>query len=943
MTTEEVTTQLNIDITQFKKALTDANRYIRMANSEFDKASAGVEGFADSADGLRAKLKQLGTIQEAQKAKVAALRLEYDRVAQEQGESSKAAQEMAIKLNKAEAAVEKTGAEIKDYQAKLKKAEKDTSELDAATGQMSAAFGKAAKAAGTLAKGLAKIGGKAIITSIKGIAAASGALVTAFLASGEASKEHITEMAKLDAAYKSAGHSTKAAAATYSELYSVIGETDQAVEAAQQIALLADSEEQAAKWAEQGAAVVGKFGDALQPEMFFESANETLKLSEATGGYTQMLEGCGINVEDFNTKLQACSTTEEKQAYMLQVTEQALAGAGDAYREANAAVIENNKAQAALQEQLAGVGEAALPVTSTLKLMGAALLSDLMPNIKTFGTSFKDALGGSKTAAQDMGNAVGGMLQTLVQKFVSALPTIITVGTSIVTNLVQGLASAAPAIGGAVTQLVQYFIQAAPQLLAAGASMVQSLVGAISSNLGPLLSAGGQMVENLLSGIVSNLPSMLQGAMNAIGGFVQGIQTYLPVIIQKGGELLGKLGEGIQTALPGLISQGLDILMNFATTLYDAAPKLIDIGFDLISNLVQGLLDALPALLQKAPEIISKFANIINDNIPKLLKKGAELIWQIIKGIVSAIPDLIAAIPSIIMAIVDVWSAFNWVNLGKNAITWLKNGITNMVASVKTAGKNVLDSIVNILKQLPTKLLELGKSAIGKMRDGVVSMVGTIRTAGSNVLQAIVNAVTSLPAKLLNLAKTAISNMASGISSGIGALRSKATEIVNTVVDTVASLPGKMVEVGKNVIRGVIDGIGSMVGALYDSIVDALGGLVDKAKGALGIKSPSRVFRDIVGKMIPAGIAEGIAKNTKTATKAMVKSMRGIVAAANAELSGSTIGGPGINPNGAAGGGRSGGGKTIILNQYNTSPKSLSRKEIYRDTKNALRFATANA
>lgn len=965
MVTEEVTTQLNIDITQFKKALTDANRYIRMANSEFEKASAGVEGFADSADGLRAKLKQLGTIQEAQKAKVAALRLEYDRVAQEQGESSKAAQEMAIKLNKAESAAKKTAHEISTYEQRLKNVEDGTKDTTKETGQMSAAFDKAATAAGTLAKGLAKITGKAIITGIKGLAAASGALVTAFLASGEAQKEHITEMAKLDAAYKSAGHSSQAAAKTYEELYSVIGETDQAVEAAQQIALLADSEEQAAKWAEQGAAVVGKFGDALQPEMFFESANETLKLSESTAGFTQMLEGCGINVEDFNTKLQACSTTEEKQAYMLQVTEQALAGAGEAYREANAAVIENNKAQAALQEQLAGVGEAALPVTSTLKLMGAALLQDLMPNIKTFGTSFKDALGGSKTAAQDMGNAVGSMLQTLVQKFVSALPSIITVGTSIITSLVQGVASAAPQLASGVGQIVQAFMQAAPQLL----------------------KVGGDMLDKLLTGLVNNLPKMVQGAMNAIGGFVKGIQTYLPVIIQKGGELLGKLGEGIQNGLPGLVSQGLDILMNFATTLYDAAPNLIDTGISLIKNLVQGLMDSLPTFIEKAPEIISKFANIINDNVPRILKGGVEIILQLIKGIIKAIPTLIANIPKIITAIVDVIAAFNWVNLGKSVITWFKNGITNMLGAVKTSGKNVLDTITNALKELPTKLLNLGKTAIGKMRDGIHNMLGTVRSAATNVLNNITNALKSLPAKLLEFGRSAISNLATAISNGVGNVRAKATEAFNAVVNaikslpskllefgrnaisnlasaigggvktlaskageivssiynTFASLPGRMVSIGQDVINGVISGISSMVGSLYSSIRSALSGLVDKAKESLGINSPSKVLRDQVGKWIPAGIAAGIEKYGNVANRAMVDMARGAVGAANAELSGSSLRMPGVNGSVTPSTGGRAGGVVNNFYQYNTSPKALSRKEIYRDTKNALRFATANA
>ena len=272
MATEEVTTELNIDITQFKTAITSANRYIREAASEFDKASAGVEGFADSADGLRAKLKQLNTVQAAQEAKVKALRLEYDRVADEQGEASAGAQELKIKLNKAEAAVSKTQAEVKKYESALDEAESGTRETANETGKMSSKFDSAATSAGSLATSLAKVTGDAIITGFKSLVTAAASLVTAFVATGEATKETITEMSKLEAAYSSAGHSADTATATYKELYGVIGETDQAVEAAQQIALLADSEEDAARWAEQGASVIGKFGDALQVETFYEAA-----------------------------------------------------------------------------------------------------------------------------------------------------------------------------------------------------------------------------------------------------------------------------------------------------------------------------------------------------------------------------------------------------------------------------------------------------------------------------------------------------------------------------------------------------------------------------------------------------------------------------------------------------------------------------------------------
>jgi phage-related protein len=921
--------------------MTAASRYIRQANSELDKATAGVEDWADTTDGLQAKIGQLNKVLDAQGTQVAALKVEYERVAKEQGENSAGAQNLAIRLNKAEAAVKKTKAEIDKYSKSLEDNGKDTKETEKETVQMSAAFDKAAKAAGTLAKKLAGMAGKAVVTGIKGIAAASAGLVTAFLATGEASKEQITSMAKLNAAYKSSGHTAETAAKTYGELYSVIGETDQAVEAAQQIALLANSEKDAASWAELGAGVIGKFGDALQPEAFFEAANETIKLGEATGAYTQMIEQSGLSVDKFNKGLAKCKTEEQKQAYMLEYTQQALAGAGDAYREANAAVIENNKANAALQEQLAAVGETALPITTAFKNIGAAILGDLMPNIKTLGTSFTEALGGSKTAAQEMGTAVGGMLQTLGQKIVNALPTILTVGTSIITSLVQGLVQATPQLAAGVTQIVQYFIQSAPQLLQAGASMIASLVGAIRSSLPQLLKAGGDMLYQLIDGLVSNLPAMAQGAMDAIGGFVNGIQTYLPIILSKGAELLGKLGEGIRTGLPGLVNQGLDILMNFATSLYDNAPKLIETGFDFISNLVQGILDSLPALISKGPEIISKFANIINDNVPKLLKKGMELVIQIVKGIIAAIPTLIKNIPKIITAIVDVWEAFNWLNLGKKALTAVKNGITSMLGAIKTAGKNVLDSITNALKALPSNLLNLGKTAIGNMRNGITSMLGAVRSAGSNVLSAVVNIIKALPGKLLSFGKSAITGLGNAIKSGVTTVRSKATAIMSAVTGALKSLPQKLLNIGKDLVRGLWNGISDMTGWIINKIKSFGESVLSGIKKFFGINSPSKVMAAEVGKWLPAGMAEGILGNTKAAVKAMTNMAQQALGAANAELSGATINGPTVNGTGAPGaaGGRR--GATYVFNQYNNSPKALSRKDIYRQTNNALKFATA--
>ena len=983
---ETITTKFEVDVTQFKKGLSDANRYIRMANSEFDKATAGVGKWSDSADGLRAKLTQLNRVLDGQEAAAAVLRHEYNRVVAEQGETSKGAQELAIKLNKQEAAAKKTAAQIDHYQAALDDMEaaadaagdesknlgkglddvadaaKDADKATDGVGKgLAGALGKAATAAGNLARNMAGIAGKAVVNSIKGLAAASGALVTAFLATAETSKEWTAQMNKLDAVAKNSGRSTQAVKNQFMEFYGILGDETAATTTASNLEAIGLSQKNLASVTNSMAGIWAQYGDSIPLDGLAESINESSRCAVVTGNLADALNWAGVNEDQFNEKLAACTSEQQRQQLIVDTLNGLYGELGETYKKTNADIIESNKANAKMQDVLAQIGRAAMPVVSTMKLMGAAALEDLLPGIEKLGGAFRGLLDGSKTAASEMGAAVGGLLQQIGQKVISALPSIATMGVSVITSLVQGIISAAPSLAAGVGQIVQHFIQAAPQLLSAGAAMIAQLlqglasampsiiqqagtlvggiVSALRDNLPLILAAGGEVVYQLLSGITSNLPAIAQGAISAIGGFVQGLQTNLPIILQKGRELLGKLGEGIRTGLPGLVSQALDIIMNFATTLYDNAPTLIDTGFDLLSNLVQGILSSLPSLISKAPEIISKFANTLNDNMPKILKRGIELVIQIIKGILSAIPTLISNVPKIITAIVDVWEAFNWLQLGKKAITWLKDGVLKMVGAVKGAGKNILESIVNIIKQLPGNLKNLGTQAITWMKNGITSMRGSISSAGSNILAAVVNIIKSLPGKLLEFGKSAVSKMGGALSSGVSTVKSAAGKIFDGIVSYFQKLPSKLLSVGKDLVKGLWNGISDMTGWVIGKIKGFGESVLGGIKKFFGIKSPSRVFRDEVGKMLPAGLAEGVARNTKAAVKAAASMARQTLGAANSELSGG-LRVPGVS--GAAGGIGAGGagGTTYVFNQYNTSPKALSRADIYRQTKNQLRFAT---
>lgn len=303
------------------------------------------------------------------------------------------------------------------------------------------------------------------------------------------------------------------------------------------------------------------------------------------------------------------------------------------------------------------------------------------------------------------------------------------------------------------------------------------------------------------------------------------ITQFIPQMAEKGMEMLLSFSKGFIDSFPQLVHSGLNSLQDFANRLSEKVPVFIDKGFEMLSNLAQGIIDALPVMIQKIPLIISTFANIINDNFPVILMKGAQLLLQLIKGILSAIPILIANIPQIVKSIVDVIQAFNWLNLGKNIIIFFKDGIKGMIGAIKNTATDVYNSVVNTIKNLPSALKNLGKSA------------------------------------MYSLSQT--------ISGLVGSVKSSALKIASAIESALRSLPSKMINIGKNLIKGLWNGISDMTGWIIDKIGGFANSVVKSIKDFFGIHSPSKVFNEEVGKMLPLGMAEGIENNINPVKNAM--------------------------------------------------------------------------
>lgn len=216
--------------------------------------------------------------------------------------------------------------------------------------------------------------GKGMISAFGKVAGAAGAVVTAVIAIGKAiievansTRDYRVEMAKLETAFVTAGHSAIDATTTYETLYSVLGETDQAVEAANMLARLCDSEEQLAEMTKACIGVYATFGSSLPVEGLAEAANETAKTGTVTGQLADALNWVGLSEEDFNKKLSKCNTERERAAIITQTMVEAYGEAAQTYQENNEAITEAYLAEARLAEATAMLGESAEPVATKWK------------------------------------------------------------------------------------------------------------------------------------------------------------------------------------------------------------------------------------------------------------------------------------------------------------------------------------------------------------------------------------------------------------------------------------------------------------------------------------------------------------------------------------------------------------------------------------------------
>lgn len=354
-------------------------------------------------------------------------------------------------------------------------------------------------------------------------------------------------------------------------------------------------------------------------------------------------------------------------------------------------------------------------------------------------------------------------------------------------------------------------IEGMGKLVAGLAPEIASALPTLTNELLPnLVELGVQSISALVQGIQENGDSLAAGALSIVGTLAEGIAELLPMVADTAASLAVSLADGLTESLPNIIPIAIETISTLVENLTENANTVIDAGIQIILALGEGLIAALPQLIETVPQIVINIANVINDNAPKLVDTALYLITRLAVGLVQAIPTLVVNIPKIIEAIVAAFMAFQWLNLGKQLIEGVANGVKKAGESMATAAKNAFSKFKSKItgSEVATELKNIGKYIIDGIVGGIKNSLSKIANIAGKIKDTLLSKLKGLfkiasPSKLMK--EEVGTYIGEGIAVGIEESGQMAVDAAEDVADKIAdtltqkrdSLQSKLADYGE--------------------------------------------------------------------------------------------------------------------------------------------------
>nr|UVX56795.1 MAG: hypothetical protein [Bacteriophage sp.] len=371
------------------------------------------------------------------------------------------------------------------------------------------------------------------------------------------------------------------------------------------------------------------------------------------------------------------------------------------------------------------------------------------------------------------------------------------------------------------------------------ATSTSTIEGAMGNLEAAVVNVGMQILDSFKGPATQGISMLAEGISGLPQAFTSMMGPMMPTL-QKIGSVMHASFVPVGQAISGKLLPALRPFMQALQNLGSAILPILDAAFQalmpVLGSLLAGLAQVGGTIMSTLTPVINNLAAVFQTVLPVIQHQfqtwGTEIqnvinaVFPFIQTVITTVMNIInGVITTVLAALQGNWNGV-WTGIQNIAVrVW--NGIQNIV----TAGMNTISGVV------------------------------------SSVMNAISSTWSGLWNTVKNLASNAWNGITNTVRNGVNAVGNTVNGIGGKIKGAFSNAGSWLVSAGNNIIQGLINGIKGAIGNAVAAVKGAASSIVNAAKSALGIHSPSRVFRDEVGKMIPAGLGVGVTMNEELAVR----------------------------------------------------------------------------
>lgn len=302
-------------------------------------------------------------------------------------------------------------------------------------------------------------------------------------------------------------------------------------------------------------------------------------------------------------------------------------------------------------------------------------------------------------------------------------------------------------------------------------------------------------------------------------------------------------------------------IANFITNAWNSVVTWVTNMVNKAREMGQNFLNAVVEFFTDLPYKIGHFIGSALTNVARwvvnVVNKAREMGQNFINNVVTFFTQLPG---KILQFITSAWN---------NVTRW----VTNMVNKAREMGTNFINNVVSFFTQLPGKIQQFISSALNNVTTWVSNMASKAREAGSQFINNVVSFIQQLPGKIKQFLDSAINNLMTWVTQMGQKGKEAVQSLINNVISAASGIASKVMSIGSDIVSGVWNGIKNAASWFIDQVKGFFSGIVDGVKDTLGIGSPSKVFRDEIGKWLPPGVAQGFKAALPAAMNSMEKDL----------------------------------------------------------------------